>query len=129
MANTGDPYDTGSETEEIQRSPNPQPQRQTMPAARQRRQTARGRRVGKAAAPDGANALQPYGNTNEQQVAQTQQKQQPGAIQGGAANQSLQAKDKGKDEDTGLKLRLDLNLDIEVELKAQIHGDLTLALL
>ncbi|KAL4975973.1 hypothetical protein BDW66DRAFT_151504 [Aspergillus desertorum] len=30
---------------------------------------------------------------------------------------------------SGLKMKLDLNLDVEVELKAQIHGDLTLALL
>lgn len=42
---------------------------------------------------------------------------------------TAEGKGKSIDDEEGMKLKLDLNLEIEVELKAQIHGDITLALL
>jgi hypothetical protein len=51
---------------------------------------------------------------------------------GGQPQHLLQKQDKGDSDilaKDGMKLRLELNLDIEVELKANIHGDLTLAII
>jgi small subunit ribosomal protein S8e len=53
-------------------------------------------------------------------------------MRGGGQPQNMpQKQDKSSDilAQDGLKLRLELNLDIEVELKANIHGDLTLAIM
>lgn len=47
----------------------------------------------------------------------------------GGSMETVPQNEKSINDEEGMKLRLDLNLDIEVELKAQIHGDITLALL
>lgn len=64
-------------------------------------------------------AMQPY---------QPDRQSSQNIISGGSL-ETVPQNEKSINDEQGMKLWLDLNLDIEVELKAQIHGDITLALL